>query len=1101
MLNATYKKNILREIRSTRSRFLSIFGIVMLGVVMLTGLVSVAPDMRSAGNAYFRSSNLCDLRIISTLGLTEEDIREIAAAEGVKNVMPVKSLDTEVQNSLDDTLVARFQQLPDSMDEADGGYLNRLILKEGRLPEAADECAVHPLGFIAGVALGDTITVPEETDGLAARTFTVVGVVQSPTNFSIDGESTTAGDGSLDFLAFVPQGVLTADYYTTCYLTVEDADTVSTYSDEYDAIIDPVAERLEALGLGRASLRREQVVGEAQARLDEARLEYEEKKAEAEQQLADARAELEQAERQLAGAKAELEQGEKDYANGQQQLAEQKQRLPDTLQSGADTVLISEQQVLDFEDQLDEITLAVEMLAVMQPTLEYAGNMLDSAAEQLAKLDPADPNLEYYQRAYDSARQLYDKTSARIAEYQAQLDQAKQQLYARGLVTSPAITNAELKVQAAQALKKMKLALTEGQLSLSTATANAYAAFEKAEQELASARETLDDGWQQYEDGCAELEDGWAQYEKGKAEADTRLADAAGQITDAQEVIDDIAACEWYVLDRDTLTSFVTFEQNADRIADIAKVFPVFFFLVAALVALTTMTRMVEENRLQIGALKALGYSERDITAKYLIYALFASSSGAAAGILVGFSGFPAVIWYAYSIMYQVPTFKLIYYPWLIVVSLAASTAVISAATLNACHASLSERPASLLMPKAPAAGKRIFLEYITPLWKRMSFSYKVTARNLLRYKKRFFMTVLGVAGCTALLLVGFGLQDSIMDVVDYQYETLNHYDLSISLSSEKALAVERGLADILSDGSVIQSSGQFYTKTVTILNSDGKEGSTTLMLAEEPSKMAEYFTFRTRRGHEEIPFDENSVILTEKVAETLGIQVGDAIRLETTSGRVNLTVTGITENYLFSRLFVGSAAYRQAVGTLPAWNTVLAQSAVGSDETARDALTQRILQQNYVSSTAFIEDTSSTFTNVISCIDYVVLLVIACAAALAAIVLYNLININIAERKKELATIKVLGFYDREVHRYIFREIDILAFIGSLVGLAIGAPLHQFIIRTVEIDQMMFIRTIAPSSYLYSVALTMVFTVAVSLWMHRQVNGISMVESMKAPE
>lgn len=1101
MLNKTYKKNILREIRSTRSRFFSIFGIVMLGVVMLTGLMSVAPDMRSAGDAYFRESNLCDLRIISTLGLTREDVCEIGAVEGVHSVMPVKSVDAEVQNAIGDTLIMRAQALPQTMDETDDAYINRLMLKEGRLPEAANECAVHPLGFVAGIALGDTITLPEQADGLAGCTYTVVGIVQTPTNFSIDTESTTVGDGSLDFLAFMRPDQLTADYYTTCYLTVEGAASVSTYTSEYDDLIAPVADRLERLGSVRTVLRREQVVGDAQAELDKAKQEYEDQKAEAEQKLADARAELEQAEQKLADARKKLEQGEKEYTDGQRQLAQQKQQLPDTLQSGADQVLISEQQVLDFEDRTDQIALAVEMLKIMQPTLEYAGSMLDSAAEQIARLDPDDPNLEYYQRAYDSARSLYDTISGKMQEYQAQLDAVKQQLYAQGLITSPDISNEELQAQCSAVLKKMKLALTQGQLSISTATAAAYAAFEQAEQQLADARAELDEGWQQYDSGCAELEDGWQQYRDAKAEADRKLADAADQITDAQETIDDIAACEWYVLDRDTLTSFVTFEQNADRIADIAKVFPVFFFLVAALVALTTMTRMVEENRLQIGALKALGYSEQAITAKYLIYALLASSLGALAGILVGFSGFPAVIWYAYSIMYQVPGFKLIYYPWLIVVSLVASTAVISAATLNVCRTSLSERPASLLMPKAPAAGKRIFLEYITPLWQRMSFSYKVTARNLLRYKKRFFMTVIGVAGCTALLLVGFGLQDSIMEVVDYQFEELNHYDLSITITSEKALEIERGLSDILADRTAIESSGLYYSKTVTVCNAEGQESSMTLMLAQDPQQLAQYFTFRTRRGHDPIPFDENSVILTEKTAETLGVDVGDSIRLETESGRVALTVTGITENYVFSRIFVGSKAYQHAVGELPAWNTVLAKSAVEESESARTALTERILQQNYVSGAVFIEDASSTFTNVISCINYVVLLVIACAAALAAIVLYNLININIAERKKELATIKVLGFYDREVHRYIFREIDILAFIGSLVGLGIGAPLHQFIIRTVEIDQMMFIRSISLSSYVYSVVLTMVFTVAVSLWMRRQVNAISMVESMKAPE
>lgn len=1103
VLNKTYQKNILREIKATRSRFFSIFGIVMLGVIMLTGLVSVAPDMKDAGNEYFRAQKLCDLRIISTLGLTETDVAIIAGVEGVEAVLPVRTVDTEVNNDIGDTLVMRAQALSTTADTAGEQPINRLVLEEGRLPAAANEVAVHPLGLIEGIGVGDTITLPAAADGLTGTTFTVVGVVQSPTNFSIDAETTTAGDGELDFLAFFLPECLTADYYTTCYLTVEGADALDTYSEEYDALIEPVAQRLETLAIPRAAVRRAQVVGDAQAELNDAWQAYEDAKAEAEAELADARAQLEDAEKQLASAKKKLNQGEKEYEAGQAELAAQKQALPGSLQSGADQLLSGEQQVLEFEDQVFTIKLACTLLDVAQPLLEYAENTLNDAAEQMAGLDPADENYQSYQDAYDNANQLYTSVKTQVDGYQAQIDSVKQMLAAQGLISGADISNEELRDQCDGALQKMKLQVTQGQLSLTVGEASAYAAFEQAEAQLAAARQQLDEGWAEYEAGCAELEQGWADYEEGKAEAERKLDDAEDTITDAQEQIDDIAACEWYVLDRDTLTSFVSFELNADRIGDIAKVFPVFFFLVAALVAMTTMTRMVEENRLQIGAFKALGYSEREISLKYLAYALCASLSGAVVGCLVGFQLIPRVVWIAYSQMFHLPTFRARYYPWLVVLSLVASTAVILIATLSACRASLAERPATLLMPKAPAAGKRIFLEHIGPLWDRMSFSYKVTARNLLRYKKRFFMTVLGVAGCTALLLVGFGLQDSIMDVVNKQYAELTHYNLSVTLSNQKAMTVERGLSDVLADGSVVQSSGLYYTKNVNVCSTDGQESAVTLMLAEDDANLTEYFTFRTRQGHDPIPWDENSVILTEKTAESLGLAVGDTLRLETETGRVALTVTGVTENYVVSRLFIGSAAYEKAVGALPAWNTVLARTADGvtDSESSRLALTQRILQQNYVAGASFIEDTTASFTNTIACIDYVVLLIIVLAAALAAIVLYNLININIAERKKELATIKVLGFYDHEVQLYIFREILILAFLGSLLGLVIGLPLHQFIIRTVEIDQMMFVRSIEPTSALYSVLLTMVFTGGVSLWMRRQVNDISMVESMKAPE
>ena len=549
--------------------------------------------------------------------------------------------------------------------------------------------------------------------------------------------------------------------------------------------------------------------------------------------------------------------------------------------------------------------------------------------------------------------------------------------------------------------------------------------------------------------------------------------------------------------------SFASFEQYADRMDAIARVFPVFFFLVAALVASTTMTRMVDENRLQMGTLKALGYSNTMIAGKYLLYGLAASVSGSIFGMVVGFIVFPTIIWQAYqTVMFQIPTFSLQFYPGMAAGSVLLSAAVIGIATWESCRASLKEKTAALLLPRAPVAGKRIFLEYITPLWKHMSFSQKTTARNLFRYKKRFFMTVLGVAGCTALLLIGFGIQDSILPMLTKQTTELNHSDLTISLSDEKAFTVENGVIDVLDASTDVTSFGRFYTKSVTLYNADGDQQTISLVAAEDERQMTDYFTFRTRQGHKAISFDDSSVILTEKTAELLGLAVGDPFEVELSDGsRQTLTLTGITENYVFTRLYLSQTQLKRLTGgTLPAWNTLYAQTSCPNTD-ARNALRTDLLACNYVGSVSFIEDTTEMFDNLIGCLNYVVILVIVCAAALAAVVLYNLISVNLGERKKELATIKVLGFYDKEVYRYIFREIDLLALIGSLVGLALGVPLHQFIIRTVEMDQMMFIRAAAPRSYLFSVALTLFFTVVVCRLMRRHIKKISMVESMKAPE
>ena len=1089
-MQKSYRKSIQRDLKSNLNRFLSLFGIVALGVMILTGLMSFAPSMRAAGQKYYTEQNLFDLRVLSTLGLSEEDISAIASTEGVSTIQPVKYLDAVGRWSTStDGAVLRMQQLPaDPADESEDN-MNRLTLLEGRMPEAADECVVQVLGHGDAIPLGTTLTLPDDTENIAHTEYTVVGRVQDPQYFSSSQETTTAGDGVLDAFVFVPEGELTADYYTICYLKVADAAQYDNYSEEYQDAVDAVADRLTDISEGRCSIRRAKLIDDANARLDDAKQTYNEQKAEAERQFAEAEQKLDDAQKQLDDAKAQLDAGEAE-------LTAQKAALPDTMQNGADTLVTSEEQVLEFEDQLQQIELLVNLKQVADPLLTYAETALNNAQHALDEAEPEDEEYTELRDALAKAQAAYDNINGQLNGYQAQLDAGKQQMYAQGLISSPSLSNADLVTEAKAALRRMKVQLLQGQLQLTTGTASAYIQFD-------AARTKLDEGWEEYNSGKEQLEASRTEYETQKADAEQKLADGQQQITDAEEQIADIQSGEWYVLDRGSSMSLVTFEQYADRMDAIARVFPVFFFLVAALVASTTMTRMVDENRLQLGTLKALGYSGASIAGKYLFYGIAASVLGSIVGMAVGFIVFPSIIWYAYrTVMFTLPTFHLRFYPGMAAASVALSAAVIGLATLQACRACLKEKTAALLLPRAPAAGKRIFLEYLTPLWKRMSFSQKTTARNLFRYKKRFFMTVLGVAGCTALLLIGFGIQDSLLPMLNKQTTELTHCDLTITLSDEKALTTENGLGDLLASDTGISSWGRYYSKSVTLYNANGDKDTVSIVAAEDEQQMTQYFTFRTRKGHKEVPFDDSSVILTEKTAERLGLSIGDTFEVETADGsRKSLTLTGITENYVFTRLYLSQSQLKALNGgTLPEWNTVYGLTDCPTD-TARDTLRTSILACNYVSSVSFIEDTTQMFDGLIGCLNYVVILVIVCAAALAAVVLYNLISVNLGERKKELATIKVLGFYDKEIYRYIFREIDLLSFLGSLVGLLLGVPLHQFIIRTVEMDQMMFIRSIAPRSFVFSVALTMLFNFVVCRLMRRHVRSISMVESMKAPE
>ena len=1079
-----------RELSANKSRFASVFGIVLLGVMMLSGLLSVAPGMRRAGQDWYSGQNVFDLRVVSTLGLSQEDIDAIAATEGVEAVMPVKQVDCEGSFRGGSTLAVRVQQLPVYPTLADKANMNRLVLESGRMPETAGECVVQMLdaGAAGSLRVGDVIELDtEEVDGLGSGQLTVVGFVKDPLYFSTETESTTAGNGALGLAAYVPDGSLEMDYYAACYIKAAGAGAYDNYSDEYQAAVDAVAARLEEIAPLRAEARRESLIADAESQLADARAEFD-------RQEADAQAQLAEAEAQLNDAKAQLEAGEAEYESGKAQLEAQKAALPDNMASGASQLVDAQRQVLEFEAQLEQIKQLVTLKGVADPMLGYAEDILHNAETALEEAEPDDINYVELRDILARAQALYDSTYNQLAGYQAQLDEGKRQMYAQGLISSPDLSNEQLVTEAEAALREMKLQVLEGQLALNTGNAEAFTAFDAAEAQLEAARAQLDEGWTEYNDGAA-------QFAEEKANAEAQLADARQQLNDAAEQVDDIAAAEWYVLDRNSVVSIVFYEQNADRIESIARVFPIFFFLVAALVASTTMTRMVEENRTQMGTFKALGYTDSEITAKYMVYGTAAGLLGCAAGMALGFAGVPAVIWWAYSTVFDLPTFRLRVYPLLAVLSVVISIGVVGLTTLAACRVSLKEKPAALLLPRAPAAGKRIFLERVRPLWRRMSFSQKTTARNMFRYKKRFYMTVLGVAGCTALLLIGFGLQDSIVEIVSRQYGTIQKADLTVSLSSDKALDLDGGLTDTLAARDEVESWGAFYTRTVSVYDSreSTSDLSVTLVAADGPQKVTEYFTLRSPAGSE-LPFIDGSVVLSEKTAELLGVSAGDSIWVQGTDGsRVELTLTGVAQNYLGAYLYVTENTLQRLVAD-PAWNTVYVRTTCQND-TERETLSTVLLGCNYVSGTSFAADTAAMYDSTITCINYVVLLIIVCAAALAAVVLYNLISVNIGERKKELATIKVLGFFDKEVYRYIFREIELLSVIGAVLGLGIGAAMHQFVIRTVESEQMMFIRMLEPTSFLYSVALTLLFTVVVCRLMRRQVRSISMVESMKAPE
>ena len=554
------------------------------------------------------------------------------------------------------------------------------------------------------------------------------------------------------------------------------------------------------------------------------------------------------------------------------------------------------------------------------------------------------------------------------------------------------------------------------------------------------------------------------------------------------------------MLTREELVSWVSFDSNAEKVAAIAKVFPIFFFLVAALVTLTTMTRMVEEQRTQIGTLKALGYSRGAIALKYVVYAGLAGLLGCGVGLGIGLFLFPSIIWDAYGMLYTLPELHYSFQPEYALLSAGALMACALGAALFACISSLREQPARLMLPKAPKAGKRVFLERAPFIWKRLKFTQKVTVRNLVRYKKRFFMTVVGVAGCTALLLTGFGLRDSIGDIIGKQFSELWLYDATVSIrhdgDDERDFRVRNALegADIEETLAVHTEAGHAET--------DAFRSETTLFVPREQERLSDFIILRQRRGHETVPFaDENAVVITEKLSSRLNAGAGDEIIIENADGeQAAVTVTGVTENYVQGYVYMTAGVYRAAFGEEPEYTSILAIT-TAEDDAGRDALAERLLEESNITGVQFNQALQDSFADMLKSIDAIIVVLILSAAVLAFVVLYNLTNINITERQKELATIKVLGFYRGEVARYIFRETNLLAFFGTLAGLAVGVYLHAFVVQTAEVDMVMFGRDIAPLSYILSAGLTMLFALLVNLVMRRHLSRISMVESLKAPE
>ena len=1204
------QKDFWREIQHTRSRFFSIMILVALSVAFLSGLKATAPDMKRTGDDYLDSLHLADIQVLSTLGLTDDDITSLRAQDKVEDAEGEYVIDAFASSDSLDAVVKVLSLT--------GRGINEVLLRDGRMPERADECVVEEnMLSLMSISIGDTITLTpgdDLSDALAQDTYTVVGTVRSPVYLAVERGTSTLGSGTVKAYLYLPREAFTLDYYTAAYVRVSGAAEMTAFYSDYDDYIDAVIDELEPFGDARAQLRHDDLVDEATEKLDDAQKELDDAKAEADEKLGDAQKELSDARRklddgwkdyydgqqelkdarvELDDAKIELDDGEMQYLNGMEEyedaldeyekgraeyedgLAQYEDGVKE-LESGEKELAAGRRQLESGERQLEELakTVTDALAAAGSPyggapekLLEDLGRG-DSAAiaatdgalnnmraqitggiaKAQSKIDEMQDQLVTVNTAIDQLSQIppeymTPEQKQMLAEAQA----AKPQLEA-GIATAQA-TKAELEENLSQlnsisasslAASKRELddgwdeyyageaeldagrkELRDAKMELDDAKAqldDAPAQLADAKKELSDARKKLDDGWKdyydgeaQYADGVKELSDayteltdgerdyrkGLREYADGKAEADEKIADAQEKITDARRKVADIDSCEWYIFSRSYNPGYTGFGQDADRMANLASVLPIIFFLVAALVCLTTMTRMVEEQRVQIGALKALGYSRLAISWKYIGYGLLPSLVGGVLGLVIGYILFPKMIFTAYQIMYQMPDIELHAYTDISLFSVLAAVACTTVATLWACLATLRETPASLMRPRTPKAGKRVFLEYIKPLWRRMSFIHKVTARNLFRYQKRFWMTVIGIGGCTALIIAGFGMRSSLLFTMSRQYDELFHYSAQVTLA-DNALPEERAAVEdfLAGDSRVVNYIPCAASSATVVTPSYSTTAYVEVMASDEIGKVVDLFDYKSG---DPITMGDEGVYIDQKLSELLKVSVGDTFFLDG-DVRGDVTVAGIYEHYTGHFIYMTPGYYENALHADGEPNAYLLNFTSDDTDTC-NAIFEKLLDMSGVATTSRMRDTQDTYMHSMERVDFVVVIIILAAAALAMVVLFNLSNINITERQRELATIKLLGFYDGEVSAYVYRENIVLTVFGILLGCFMGHWLHIYLVRSTEIDLMMFGRQTAPSAYVYAAILTALFSLLVNVLAHFKMKKIDMVESLKSAE
>ena len=986
MLKKSLFKNNFKSINRTKRRFFSILIMAFLGVGFFSGLVATSPDMLDSLDRYADSSNLYDINILSTLGLTDDDIISIQGVEGVDKVYGTQSKDSLVKIDDQESIckVIEFNE-----------NINSPVVIAGRNIENENECLLDPAivrtGEGAESFIGKKIFLKnedmdsEDNPIFTVKEFEIVGIAETPVYISSERGNTTLGNGTVSFYIFTQDNVINMDYYTGLYVTVKGAKATVTNSDEYLKLVNSVIAKIENITETRENARYQSLVDDATKKINDAQKEFDDKKLEVDTELKDAESQIKKAEKQINSSEKQIEAAESELALHQKQATEQFEAL-------ANQIALAEQQ-------LEESTI-------------------DPAIKEMQKQE--------------------------IERQKVELERAKQESSAK---------------------------------------------FEEAQAEIASNKTEI-------RKGKNELSKNKEEFESKKQEAEDKLNEAQAKIDDAKEEINKIEKCKWYIQNRLDNSGYNNIFDAIKTMSNIARLFPAIFYLVAVLISLTSMTRMIEEERIEIGTLKALGYTNMQIISKYIIYSLLACIIGGVLGMTVGLYLLPTIVWSLYSMIYNMPHFYCTYRFGIGLIGIILAFICIGGATLLVARKELKQMPSVLMRPKPPKNGKKILLEKISFIWKRFNFSHKVTARNIFRYKKRAIMTVVGIAGCTGLMLTGFGIRDSVDDIPSAQFNGIFKYDTSITLSNTNGLS---DIEEYLKNNESIENFVEVCATTGE-LSKESTSCNVTVFVPDSLDNYNSVYNLIDYQTEEAISISNEGIIITDKAAKILGVTVGDEITfIDGDDVQYQFKIENIAKNHVGHYVYMSKEIYEN--NFKPYKTDIVYLNTKNISDEAQNEILKNILNMDGVASVSSINALMQSVSDMLNTMNYVVLVLIVASAMLDFVVLYNLANINIAERQREIATLKVLGFHDNEVDNYINKENIIFTILGIALGLILGTFLTSAIIGSIEIDVLKFIRNIKPISYVYSAIITLLFSFIVNFIIHFVLKKIDMIESLKSVE